>query len=253
MHLRERVARPHGFASLVLAAFLAALLSACGGGGGHGPAVPAATPTPARPDPDALVSAAADRLEKVRSFHFVLDHENGGSPIVLDLTMKRAEGDMVKPDQLHASVEATAKVIGKVNVKTEVISVGDKAEIQNPFAHSNWVPLPGQNPLAELFDPSAGAIAALRSGRNLELTGEDAIGGKPVWVVQGDIDAASLKDLTSVAEAGYTVKGTVWIGKDDPLLYRVRLEGPLGGDDDKEIVRKIELSRFDQPVAIKLP
>src|SRR5262245_49662728 len=42
----------------------------------------AATPRPT-PDPAVLAKQAADTVEQLKSFHFLLEHENGGSPIVL--------------------------------------------------------------------------------------------------------------------------------------------------------------------------
>jgi hypothetical protein len=135
-----------------------------------------------------------------------------------------------------------------------VVNVGDKAVISNPFNPRQWVPLPGQNRLADIFDPGAGTTAALRAATNLRLAGEESIGGTKVWRVEGDVDAGALSAVAgSVAEPGYMVKGTAWIGQEKPLVYRIRLEGPLGSKDPQGIVRKIDLSKFDETVNIELP
>jgi len=208
----------------------------------------------APPDPATLAKQAADQIEALKSFHFLLEHENGGTPIVLNLLMTRAEGDIVKPERLRADVEATATQLGNANVKVKVVNVGDKALISNPFNARQWITLPGENRLADIFDPGAGTTAALRAATNLKLAGEDTIGGVKVWRIEGDVDAQALSAVaTSVAEPGYTVKGTAWVGQDKPLVYRVRLDGPLGSKDPANIVRKIELSKFDENVNIELP
>ena len=45
----------------------------------------------------------------------------------------------------------------------------------------------------------------------------------------------------------------VWIDQEDDLVRRIRLEGPLGSEDDDDVVRLLELSDFDKPIEIELP
>lgn len=214
----------------------------------------AATSTPAPPDPAVLAKDAAGWIEAAQSFHFLVQHENGGTPIVLNLLMTRAEGDIVKPDRMRADVEAKATQLGNANVKVKVVNVGDVAKVTNPFNSRDWVTLPGQNRLADIFDPGAGTTAALREAKDLKITGEETLNGVKVWRVEGLVDAAALSGVAStIAEPGYTAKGIAWIGQAKPLVYRVRLEGPLGSKDPPNIVRIIDLSKFDENVSIELP
>jgi hypothetical protein len=214
----------------------------------------AATGTPAPPDPAVLAKDAADAIEAAQSLHFLVQHENGGTPIVLNLLMTRAEGDIVKPDRLQADVEAKATQLGNANVKVKVVNVGDVAKVTNPFNARDWVTLPGENRLADVFDPGAGVTAALREAKDLKITGEETLNGVKVWRVEGLVDAAGLSAVAStIAEPGYTAKGIAWIGQAKPLVYRVRLEGPLGSKDPPNIVRIIDLSKFDENVSIELP
>ena len=207
-----------------------------------------------QPDPAVLARQASDTVEALKSFHFLLDHENGGSPIVLNLLMTRAEGDISKPDRLRADVEARATQLGNANVKVKVVNVGDRAVVTNPFAPTQWLPLAGQNRLSDIFDPGAGTTAALRAVKNPKITGEETINGVKVWRVEGDVEPTALSAVAStIAEPGYVVKGTVWVGQDRPLVHRVRLDGPLGSKDPANIVRKIDLSKFDEPVTIEIP
>lgn len=233
---------------------LALVPAACGGDKKETPSTAAtAVATPSRPDPATLSRQAADAVERLNSFHFVLEHENGGTPIDLGLTMNRAEGDFLKPDRLRADIDAVASQLGNTKIKAKVVGVGNQAKITNPFAPSQYVALPGKNSLADLFDPSAGTTAAMRAVKNPQITGEETINGVPVWRIEGDVDATALKAFANLAEPGYTVKGTTWIGKERPLVHRIRLDGPLGSKDAKGIVRKIDLSKFDEPVTIELP
>jgi hypothetical protein len=212
----------------------------------------APSPTP-RPDPTALARQAADQLEAQRAFHFVVEHDNGGSPIVLGLLMNRAEGDILRPDRLRADLDAISTQLGNASVKVKVVSVGDRAVITNPFNPRQWVPMPGNNRMADIFDPGAGATAALRSVQNARLAGEETLNGVKVWRIEGEVDASALGAISPIAEPGYSIKGTAWIGQDRPLPYRIRMEGPLGSRDAPTIVRRIELTKFNESITIDLP
>jgi hypothetical protein len=234
---------------LVLAAALAfSLAAACGGDDDDD-----STPTEGRPDPAVLVSEAADRFAAVKSFHFVLEHEEGRSPIALGLEMERAEGDMVVPDRLQADVEAVAGTFGNASVDVRAVAVGDTVKVTNPFRETEWVELPGSTSVRDLFDPAGGIVSALRAAKDPVLTGEEGVGGAETWVITANVDGADLEAFAPTAEPGYPVKGTVWIGKDDQLVRRVRLEGPFGEDDPDEVIRVVTLSAFDEPITIELP
>ncbi len=71
--------------------------------------------------------------------------------------------------------------------------------------------------------------------------------------VTGTIDSGALKDALGIAEAGHQVKVEAWIGVDDMLPRRVRLTGPLSSDEEPDVVRQVELSRYDEPVEIMPP
>src|SRR5579884_2836178 len=106
-------------APMAVLALLAVVLAGCGGG--KGSAKVTASPTPAKPDAATILRQAADKMEQVKSFHFVLSHDKGNSPITLgpgvSLSMTRAEGDVQRPDRLRADVDATALGGVKINVK----------------------------------------------------------------------------------------------------------------------------------------
>jgi hypothetical protein len=225
--------------------FAASFAAACGGSGDGADDLPL-------PEGAALMEAAADRMETVESFHFVLEHEQGTSPITAGLLMRRAEGDSVAPDRLKAEVDALAPQLGNAAIKIMVVSVGDTSRMTNPFDRTRWMPVPGAA-LQELFDPAKGTVAALRAGTNHAVTGQETVRGVACWVVTADVDGLALKAFATVAEAGYTVKATLWIGREEPLVHRIRLAGEMGSKDTRGVIRVVNLSRFDEPVSIELP
>jgi hypothetical protein len=216
---------------------------ACGCGGkkedAGGPLPPAAE----------VLTKAVERVATMKTFHFRLEHENGASPIPLGLGLSTAEGDVVVPDRLQAKLEAKA---GTQPVRVEVIGIGDQAWITNPF-NRQWQPLPSGTTIKDVFDPTQGISAAVNALENAEVTAEEEVGGVATYRVEGTVDSAILEAAAPIAEPGLTVKVKVWIGKDDSLIRRIRLEGPIAPDEPPNIVRKLDVSKFDEPVSIEPP
>lgn len=213
---------------------------------------PTPTPTPIpTPTPQQRLSTAADRMEALKSFHFVLTHEDGASPIALGLEMTRAEGDVQNPDRLRATVNAKFQ---SIPVTVKVINVGTQTWITNPLAGGDqYQPLPGGTQAAAIFDPKTGVIKAMRDAKDPQLTGSGTIGNVATWIVQGTIDAGDLSSIATDAQAGHQVTAKVWIGKADSLIYQIRLEGPLSNSEPKNIVRQIDTSQFNEQITIQPP
>ena len=216
---------------------------ACGGGGkkpdSAGPLPPAAD----------VLSKAVESAASMKTFHFRLEHENGVTTIPLGLGLTTAEGDVIVPDRMKAKIEAKA---GTQPVRVEVIGIGDEAWMTNPF-NRQWQPLPSGNTIRDVFDPAQGIKAVANALENPEVTAEEQVGGVATYRVEGTVDSGVLEAAAPIAEPGLTVKVGVWIGKDDSLIYRVRLEGPLSPDEPPNIVRKLDISKFDESVSIEPP
>ena len=222
---------------------LGLLLAACSCGGKKqqttGPLPPAAD----------VLTKAVERAATMKTFHFRLEHENGVSAIPLGLGLTTAEGDVIVPDRMKAKVEAKA---GTQPVRVEVIGIGDEAWMTNPF-NRQWQPLPSGNSLKDIFDPTQGIKAVANALQNPEVTADEQVGGVATYRVEGTVDSAILEAAAPIAEPGLTVNVKVWIGKDDSLIRRVRLEGPIAPDEPQDIVRTLDVSKFDESVTIEPP
>jgi LppX/LprAFG-like lipoprotein len=196
---------------------------------------------------DVLQQSAA-RSEEVMSFHFILTHENGSTPLPLGLQLETAEGDVGVPDRLAAEVEAEA--VG-INVDVEVIGIEGRTWVTNPFTRG-WQELPDTN-IRDFANPAALVSGLLPSIMNPELSEGGSVDGVDTHQVTGTIDSGALQDALGIAEPGREVEVEAWIGKDDMLPRRVRLIGPLSDAEDADVVRQVELSRFDEPVEIMPP
>jgi hypothetical protein len=221
-----------------------ALAAACGGGGEK------AAPTPATlPQADEILPKVVERVGAVKSFHFRLEHENGLSPMPLDLKLKTAEGDVQVPDRMKAKLEAD--VAGAL-LRVEVVGIGEEGWMTNPFSHE-WQPLPAGTTISAIFDPAAGIQAVAGSLQDVRVAGVEKVGGDNTYLLEGKVDSGVLKAAVPIAEPGLTVNVKVWVGVDDYNIRQVRLEGPFASGEPENIVRILTLSKFDEPVSIEPP
>jgi len=230
----------------LLAVLLAALTlaAACGGGGEK------AAPTPANlPQADEVLPKVVERVAALKSFHFRLEHENGLSPMPMNLKLKTAEGDIQVPDRMQAKLEAEA---AGALMRVEVIGIGEQGWMTNPFSHQ-WQALPEGTTISSIFDPAAGVQAVARSLQGTRVTGVEKVGGENTYVLEGQVESGVLEAAAPIAEPGLTVNVTVWVDTDDYTIRQVRLEGPFAPGEPDDIVRILSLSKFDEPTSIEPP
>jgi hypothetical protein len=225
-------------------AVLALLAAACGGNDDDD-----ATPDPSATaiDPAALLEQAAARMEGVAAFRFELTHENGTSEIVRGIRMESAEGAVAGPDRLEVRIEGRFLAL---NIDTGVVILPDQSWLLSPIT-GDWerenVNIDG------FFDPANGVTALMRSIESAEVAGEDRIDGTNTVRLRASIDAGALTLFGENTLVGETVTAEVWIGADDPLVYRIELRGPVLGGDDDDIERRLELRDFDGEIVIEAP
>jgi lipoprotein LprG len=227
---------------LLVIVFIALLALSCGDGGDEGTEGPL-------PPANEVLAKAIEAVDGMETFHFRLEHENGASRIPLDLQLVTAEGDVVVPDRLRAKLEAMA---GRQTVRVEVIGIGDDGWITNPF-NRQWQPLPSGTTIKDVFDPAQGVKVVATSLQDPQVTAEEEVDGVPSYVLEGTVESAVLEAAAPIAEPGFTIRVKVWLGKEDSLMRRIYLEGPIAADEPQNIVRKLFLSGFNKPVTITPP
>ena len=205
------------------------------------------TPEPGLTAEEVLQQASTAAAE-VSSFHFVLTHENGSTPLPLSLSLESAEGDVVVPGRLAAEVDAEA---AGINVSVDVIGIDDRTWITNPFTRG-WQELEGTN-IRDFADPAALVSGLLPSITDAELSDGGSVDGVQTQLVTGNIESGALREALGIAEPGRTVEVEAWIGVDDDLPRRVRVIGPLSDAEADNVVRQVDISRYDQPVEIMPP
>lgn len=228
-------------------ALFALVVAGCGGGDESGslpdPADPSSTPI----DPAALLERAARRMEGVEAFRFELTHKNGTSEIVRGIQMESAEGAVAGPDRLQVQIKGRFLAL---NIETGVVILPDQSWLLSPIT-GDWEREDVN--IDAFFDPGDGVTALMRSIETAEVSGEDRIDGVDTVRLRTSIDAGVLTLFGDNTLAGEMVTAEVWIGEDDPLVYRIELRGPVLAGDDEDIERRLELRDFDGAITIEPP
>ena len=183
-----------------------------------------------------------------------------GGETPLDLEM-RITGDFQLPDRSHITTRIGA---GALTISLEMILIGAKAYIKNPFtgtwedATQSAVPFSDALPLATFnnvlsfgafttdFDPDVLA--------GFTLVGEELINGERTYYVRGTVGGESLADLLdSPVSEGELANVGFWIGLDD---YRIRKVSvlPAGTGGTSTLTRvTATVSDYDKAVDIQSP
>lgn len=198
-------------------------------------------------EPKELMARSADRMDRAQSFHFDLSHENGTTEIVRGLQMTTATGDVVGRDRLRLDVKAKA---GPLNVAVGIIVLPDGSYITNPLT-GRWER--EQISIASFFDPAIGVTALMRAATEPRVAGQEKVNGVQTYRVEAKVDSGDLDLFAASAPAGSKVTARLWIGVDEPLVYRIEIDGPVNPGEASTILRRLDLTRFDEAIAITAP
>jgi hypothetical protein len=212
------------------------LAAGCGGGGSE-----------KVPPTGVIVDHGVARTAALKSFHFVLKVPN--APSGGRLVIRLAEGDILVPDRLRARINGT---LAGVALQSAIVSVGGRSFLQDPVT-KQWHALAAGASPAALFDPAKGVLAAIRTAAALRYAGSDEVGGADTYRLEGRVNADAVAPLAGVESNGRPVRLTIWVGKRDSLLRRLRLEGAVAPAEPNDIVRTVELSKFDESLKITPP
>ena len=248
-----------GAARLLIAAALALTIAACAG-----PAVPTATPVPPPtptppPDPAMLLAETAANLRGMRSAEFVLRHETGAIFIPgFSAKMTEASGSWHSEQGAELTVDAylvpNAQTEAESGTYVQMLAVmtGEAYYATDPLSGAwlkqspGWAPIPAArlnllvaDLVAEISDPV--------------LSGEENADGQPAYRIAGGAPATALEWLPLTPEAGQTVQVEVWTDRQEKLLRKLSIAGPVGSFDQPDTVREILLTNINGAVTIQPP
>lgn len=222
-----------------LAVALALGAGGCGGGGGERAPEPTASE---------IVRQTIEQTGAQKSFHFQFEIENA-PPDRPGLNLTFADGDLVVPDQLHARVAGT---LSGISLRSELIFFHDQHYLKDPLT-GDWRTLDAETSPIAFFDPARGVLAVVKGAQQLVKSGSEKVDGTDAYRLDGVVRARAITPILGNPPTDLLVDLVLWVGKDDFLLRRIRLLGPVAKDESAEIVRTVEVSRFGEPFTIEPP
>jgi hypothetical protein len=216
-------------------------------------------------DATPLLQRAAAAMANVKTFSFELSTVSGQATIFQNLELVGVEGSVVRPDRFRATV--TAKV-AFIEAKVDVIGIGSHVWATDPMSRSeNYIELTNgpesgtseAEIISALINPDRLLLSAVSMIENPTIDGTEKMDGKEVTRVVGTVDLAKLEQFaTATPEFGsdLLILGkmpvTLWID-DGGYVLSLEVEGPLTTDESPDVVRRIDLFDFDQPITIEAP
>jgi hypothetical protein len=204
-------------------------------------------------------------MATVQSFQFELSTVQGESTILQNLELVGVEGAVQRPDRFEATI--TAK-IAIVEIDVDVIGIGSKIWVTDPMSNdhkyievSDEVEDAGSQSdvLSALLNPDRLLLAAVGQIKDAKIDGDEKIDGIQTTRIVGTVDLAKLEQFATATPdipSGFLILGempvTVWLDEAGHVIS-LELEGPLTEDESPDVVRRLDLYDFDEPVTIDEP
>jgi hypothetical protein len=184
-------------------------------------------------------------MEDLDSFQFSLEHPSGGTALLSNLLIQRAEGRVMKPDKLFTEFSGS---FGGFVIKTGVITLGDDSYMTNPLS-GEWESVPAEVSPLGFFDPRRGIAAIMAQLVGVRLVPD----GRGVYRVDGELAAEALAPLLGATVEGAIIAAELTIDADNLYLLEATLDGRVTSGEPDGTVRVIKLSRFNEAFSIEAP
>ena len=238
-----------GAACVILAALVSALLltSACSSSSTSTPLPdPTSTPSPLR-----VLEESSARMLLITTASFTLEEDEGEtSARFFGLELQSMEGQISLPESFVIRVGAISPL---GFLKVDIVGVGDDVLMSDLIQRGKWNRLPADALPFDFVNLASTLSDIIPFIREVRLAGTERVDGVVSWRIRGIVASESLRRLVTGAAPGFEVGLELWIGQDDHLLRRIRIEGALYSGDTAGVVRVLDIGEFDQPVEIVLP
>lgn len=194
-----------------------------------------------------LAQTVAQRFDQLQTVHFTLEVKAGKVEILTGTQLKRAEGDLARPNSFQAKIYASV-LIGEATINT--IGINGEQYITNPLTNS-WSKLSQSQTfnLSLLFDKQNGISGLVRQLQQVENLGEATLGGVACVHFVGTLPGSAVSPVTHGIFGRNPVTLDVWAGRDDNLIRQLYLKETTSNG----AFWVITFSRFDQTVNIQKP
>jgi hypothetical protein len=181
---------------------------------------------------------------------FELVYEKGSTKLFTGIKMTEAKGEILRPGRLKATVKTKVGFV-KVDVKATVI--GDQAWVRAVGISEDYT-LPS-NLSHIIADPVLLLPDLAQSIENPVVTKIETTksGEQRTWI-SGTFDPAQIEDDAVRGYAESLGQRPVDIALDDQgRIVSVRLAGQFIDQDSKDVVRRLDIYGFGDPVSIEKP
>jgi lipoprotein LprA len=211
-------------------------------------------------DAVALLQQATTTMGELDSFHFELTTPRGETLLIENIELASLSGDVQRPDRFRAAATAKAAII---DVEVIVIGVGTRLWVTDPLSDGErWIEfdiseMTGEDPgaLVDLLNPDRVLLTAIRLVEDPVIVGDDELDGVETTIVEGYFDPARIAELATPVPGlrlDQPLLAAAWIDNTG-LVHRIEIEGPLTNAESDNVVRRLDLSAFNEPVEIEPP
>lgn len=223
-------------------------------------------------DAPQLLQQAAQTMTALSSFHFELSTHNGKTQFIEGIELDSVAGDVQRPLSLQA--EATIGM-ALASIKLTIISIDGRTWVTDPFSASGEFRDLGTADFGVLdptilINPDRLILPAIGQVHDPVIAGTEKIGDTDTTRIDGTVDmAAAATNLIAVAspDAGTpevlqpgegqiafpaSMPFSVWLDGSNQV-HRVEVTGAILENEAGDIVRRIDLSNFNEPVDIQPP
>lgn len=199
---------------------------------------------------DQLLADAAQKMLEYPTMKFDLVYEKGSTKLYTGIKMTEAKGEIERPGKLKATVKTKVGFI-KVDVKATVI--GDQAWVRAVGISEDYrLPEELSHIIADpvlLLPDLAGAV------ENPVVTKvETTKKGEPRIWISGTFNPSLIQDEAVRGYAEQIGSRPVDIALDgEGRIISVRLAGQFVSQDSSDVVRRLDISGFGEPVSISEP
>ena len=221
----------------------------CGGPDVPTSTPPTVTPSPTPINPQALLEKSGKTMESLESFHFLIEHTSGGTPLLPGLLITSAEGGIVNPDRLTVDFGGQ---FGSLYIKSSFIALGDANYMTNPLT-GQWETVPAEASPLGFFSPQRGISAIMTQVSGVSIVSSDEHSHR----LTGKLPPQALSSLvgTTISDtsAAALVLVELTIDAEDFYLLEAVLDGRVTADEPDGTVRVIAFSQFNEPIDIESP
>lgn len=203
----------------------------------------------AEPTASDVVDQAADAFDDLNSANFELDIDG---TIGIDaegmISLGAVSGEIARPADARADASV---VFGGSSVSLEMVASDGEMFMRNLLT-GNWERAPSdlQYDPARIFDEDEGIAAIIDQLEDIELEGEDSVGGTDAFHLTGRVDTPAVTALAGDFFESEQLDVDIWVAQDDYRLLRVVLHDTEAEDP---MSWELSLSDHDEPVEIDVP